>query len=341
MICSLNNCKVSKIDEPMVTCWLCLDAFHAKCVELSPRTADNLLENKGLRWSCKKCKVFDVEFFVFFKNTRKEFENIENDLLSLMDRFKKYKDILDSTSRIDNFLLSPSDSLRKRRKTSTILHQPEKNVIEQITFPSSQTVRNDADENQNERPLEVRENHVSAPKPSISVHVDKPEIQNASTNQNTVFIPSDNRMLSAATPTLDLTPSGSNKFYSPSSSPFVQNSTTNNGKPVNAPKELKVLAPMKTVFAARFAANTTVEDISHYIKTRLKTDIDLKIYKFKYSVKRSKSSFKIIVPVDNFNDVVNPAFWPPNAIIHEYVYKNNEPTDIVHLPTRNENSSKN
>ncbi|XP_059217587.1 uncharacterized protein LOC131994738 [Stomoxys calcitrans] len=54
--------------------------LHAKCVELSARTADNIREDKGLRWCCAKCKEFNVELYAFFKNTRSEFETINNEL---------------------------------------------------------------------------------------------------------------------------------------------------------------------------------------------------------------------------------------------------------------------
>ena len=76
MSCSKSNCRVTSDKDPMVNCWLCNIVYHAKCVELTARTADNLREDKGLRWCCSKCKIYDIQFYSFFKNTRKELEDI-------------------------------------------------------------------------------------------------------------------------------------------------------------------------------------------------------------------------------------------------------------------------
>ncbi|KNC31628.1 hypothetical protein FF38_01252 [Lucilia cuprina] len=67
MSCVKPKCR-NKAEVPMVACWLCNAVYHAKCVDLAPRTADNIREDKGL------------QFFSFFKYTRLELDNINNDL---------------------------------------------------------------------------------------------------------------------------------------------------------------------------------------------------------------------------------------------------------------------
>lgn len=313
MICAKPDCKFGNTEDQMVACWLCYTAYHAKCVQLSARTVDNLKEDKGLRWCCKKCKIFDIEFYTFFKNTRMEFDKISTDLTLLTEKFHKYKDVFDNASCLEKFLQSPSDSIRKRKKTSENL-----NIIPE------------ADLNQNLHPTTLCTTPTNIPNPEIpalnqsqsyapSIVINAPPHNKTSTN------------IAATSKGADSTPSGTNKFFTPTASP---NNIVRN-------KELRVVPSQKTIFIARFAADTSTDDITDYIRSNLKLSIDIKVFKFKYSEQRSKASFKVIVPEDYFDAIVNPDFWPPKAIVHEYIYRDNGRSNIVHLPSRNNEISKN
>lgn len=142
--------------------------------------------------------------------------------------------------------------------------------------------------------------------------------------------------------------SGSNQFSSPNI-PIINHSThvSPNAMTNNTPSQLIVVPPKKTIFAARFSDATTEENVSSYIKQKLNSlnkcppNIDINVFKFKYTERRSKSSFKIIVSEDIFDIIVDPYFWPDKAIIREYIYKPNAVSDIVDLPYHLSNVSKN
>ncbi|XP_059223125.1 uncharacterized protein LOC131996939 [Stomoxys calcitrans] len=231
MGCSKVNCKSSTSGDSMVSCWLCLDSYHDKCVELSVRTADNLRENKGLRWCCIKCRAYDAEFYSFFKTTRIEFNKISLELNSVLEKFNKYKQVFDNSSRLDQFLQSPSDSLRKRKK------------------PSDITVRTAAND---------ETNVISVPK------INLPDTFSTSVSSSK---PTDANKLTA-----EVIPSGTNQFYSPLTSPKSPNAPNTPASP-----NLRVVVPKKTIFAARFAAETSENDIISYINSKIGSNHEIKL----------------------------------------------------------------
>lgn len=316
MFCSKPYCNLSSSDL-FVSCWLCNVIYHAKCVNLSPRTADNLREDKGVRWCCTKCKVYDIKFFTFIKSTLSEIDDISNDLSLLTDKFKKYRELFDKVSCLNKYIDSPAKS-PKRKKTS----EPISNIV----------VASD--------PIAPRNNYNNIPVDHHPVPVTTFQTMDLNVIQNEKIPVSNNNLLDAIPPRskpphLNVTSSGSNTFFSPINSPITQKSPSLNPNDNNGPKQLKVVSMKKTIFAARFAAETTEEDIDFYIKSKINADININVFKFKYTQQRSKSSFKIIVPEEVFETIVNADFWPPKAIIHEYVYRENIQSDIVHLPARN------
>ena len=289
-------------------------------MELTARTADNLREDKGLRWCCSKCKIYDIQFYSFFKNTRKELEDISQDLLILTEKFKKHKDLFDNPTNLNTWLDSPSKSPKRKKMSPKSKKKISTNNSDSSPSTSPSTSSN-------------------GPPNVPSINISPGSSNNTATNPiitemvHPENIPSTNRLMP-----FNMMPSGTNIFYSPINSPSDTGSMENIN---NGPNQLKVISSKKTVFAARFAAETTEEDILFYIKSRLRMDIDVQIFKFKYTEKRSKSSFKIILPEDVFTIVVNPDFWPPKAIIREYIYKDNVSSNIVQLPPRLVDLSKN
>lgn len=70
-------------------CWLCDSLYHAKYVDLAPRT--------GLRGCCKKGPVFDIEFYKLFKNIRTQLNDMDSDLNNSCKKFPIYKEVLKKT----------------------------------------------------------------------------------------------------------------------------------------------------------------------------------------------------------------------------------------------------
>ncbi|KAH8285940.1 hypothetical protein KR018_006580, partial [Drosophila ironensis] len=77
------------------------------------------------------------------------------------------------------------------------------------------------------------------------------------------------------------------------------------------PKSLKVIPPSKHIFVSRLAPDTSEIDILAYIQAKVKADINREdVVKFKYSYTRHTSSFKIRVPLMDFDNICSANFWP-------------------------------
>lgn len=101
----------------------------------------------------------------------------------------------------------------------------------------------------------------------------------------------------------------------------------------NAPAiNLVAVAPKKTVFLSRLAADTSENDIITYIKSKIKPTADTVVKKFNFSNPRITSSFKVFVSEDLFDTVVNPSFWPQNTLVKEFVYRNKKNSNIASIP---------
>lgn len=353
MACSYSKCTVRSEREPFVSCWLCHYIIHAKCAELNSRVADNLNEDKGLRWCCKKCKVYDLQFYQFFRNTRSNFEDIIHHLALLSEKLNNHKEVFDNAPSLDQFINQPIDLSPKRKKT---LEAASKLISNNplLTLPGSST----SNHNANLILTAPQTSHLVPPtltsgaaSDAINTESNTTTTHSSANAQKVNVIPLTTHLSSS---TLSITPSTStsainrNSFFSPINSPFEPNPTQNNLTQISVnqngpitPKPLQIVPSNRAIFAARFAADTTVEDMSYYIKSKFNSDFDLTVIKFKYAEQRTKSSFKIIVPDELFEQIVNPDFWPPKAIIHEYTYRNNGSSNIARLPRQSESESKN
>lgn len=319
MNCSNAKCAIKSEKEPFIVCWLCLIVIHAKCAGLNNRTADDLNGNNesGLRWCCKKCRVYDIQFFTFIKSTRLNFEEILKFFLLIVEKFNIYKEIFENPPSFDKFVDQPVDLSPKRKKS-----------LENNSIATS----------------------IADTVPALTTRVEPPENTQSITENNPLYLggPSTSKhSLQNGHNTPRSATSLFQKFYTPINSPLNSVSGNVNGveNPLNslqpnAAKPLKVVSSKKAIFAARFAAETTTDDVSYYIKSKLNSDIDLTVIKFKYTEVRSKASFKIVVPEDVFDTIVNPDFWPKKTIIHEYIYRENK-SNIVHLPARSDRLPKN
>lgn len=106
--------------------------------------------------------------------------------------------------------------------------------------------------------------------------------------------------------------------------------------------DLKVIPPKKSIFISRFAYETTTDNIYNYIESKLNCNPDVLIKKFTYSEPRDITSFKLTVPNDLFDTLIDPTFWPNNTFIREYVIRNNtRSNNIVRLTSYSNNVSKN
>ena len=108
----------------------------------------------------------------------------------------------------------------------------------------------------------------------------------------------------------------------------------------NGHHPLRAIPPKKQIFVSRLASNTTVEDVDFYIKNIIGQNSDISIYKFSFAQPRTISSFKLTVPLEIFETLLEPNFWPINTMVREYIFRPNQ-QNIAVLPQNNSSGSKN
>lgn len=323
MACINKNCRIESDDERMLCCWLCHGNYHFKCTGLRVTVAEAVSIQTGLHWCCIDCRKIGVSFYRFFQGTKNHFQEIQEEASKLADRISIYGKLFDDFKSLDS--LSSPQSSPKRRKSS----KKDKTNNEK---PDDANFISPTNTNSNDLQLSNSSQH-------LFNFQQNPPLSYAQALTASAPALNSNSLSNSSQPML-FSSSNASTFVPPASTLNSAASTSaSNAYLVNTPKNLKVVSKKKTVFAARFAAETSEIDVSYFIKEKLGIDIEINVFKFTYAVKRNSSSFKIIVPEEVFDKVVNPSFWPAKALIKEYIYKEND--NIAHLPSRTEDASKN
>lgn len=323
MDCINKNCTITGT-ERMVSCWLCNGYCHLKCSGgLKARDADALLDkSKFLQWTCHNCRKIRVEFYNLFQSSRNEFDTICKDFSVLNEKLLKYGELFSKFSSLEKFVISESSS-PKRKKTMETLPLPQLLCNSNLqpadlmhvaqSFPSSDT---------NTPQIE----HIpETPIQSLAL----PLVNQPLANQQFSTSPIPTIIAIPETPILN-GPLTSNISSSQGSS------TSNISSGKKEPTVLKTIPPRKTIFASRFACDTTTEDISSFLQSKvdISTLDNISIYKMN---SRNRASFKIIVPEYLFELIVNPGIWPKHAIIREFIYRDNENVRIPKAPIQSKN----
>lgn len=116
----------------------------------------------------------------------------------------------------------------------------------------------------------------------------------------------------------------------------------NSGNNCAATGDLRVIPPRKQIFISRFAFDTSVDEIDAYIKSKIGKSVDLNVHKFTYSQMRTITSFKLTVPFEIFNVIIDPSFWPEHVLVREYEQNvNRRPVNVAYLPKQQLTQSKN
>lgn len=304
MDCSSEKCTFTGT-ERMVSCWLCVEPFHLRCTGgLKPRDADALADaGKHLQWTCPRCRMIGVEFYNFFKNSRGEFDRINNDLVALQAKFSKYGELFTKFHNLDKFAgtLHPSSPKKKKTPALTTISEP-LNLIDMNTI---------------------------SPLPSTSANSNvAPPVESV-----TATPVMDSSSMPAFNFTASIDPKRTLRSSSKSAAPLDHHASgISNGLP-SGPKKLTVVKPRKTIFVSRLARDTTVDDLLFYVKSKIDVDLDILCFKINADQNRSISSFRLIVPCEIFDRIVDPEFWPIGILVREYVYRENSRSKPAVLPS--------
>lgn len=321
----------------------------------------------GLCWRCPDCRQIGADFHRFFQSTKKLFLEVKDEASKLSERISAYGRLFEEFKSLDS-LKFPQSSPKRRKpsnkdhtnkeKSDENYQSPSNNNSNNINCQlpnAAQTLINFqhppvsyAQALTSSGPslpaVNFNSNSVPTPQPMLfSYHNPSTNslIPSNTNNNNINIIPSipSNVInnLNPPFPALDtsascssrtanhLTVNSNNNAHIPSN--LITNNINNNNVH-SASKPLVVAPSRKAIFISRFASDTTETDVADYVKSKIGIDTEITVYKFVFMEKRNKSSFKIIIPEDVFETVVNSNFWPAKAIVHEYIYREN----VARLP---------
>ncbi|XP_037816681.1 uncharacterized protein LOC119607035 [Lucilia sericata] len=226
---------------------------------------------------------------------------IQDEVAKLSDRISKYGKLFEDFNSLDT-LKSPAQSSPKRRKSSRKIKEKQDDPQTDNNSPAQQNNPDIATTSATTRPAVTR----SAVTPSAV----KPTVANPF-GSSLIQIPNANVIYGSEIDAASSIHNNPAPVISDTSNQLNQHNlnyaevVTNNGINPIVNRELRVIPPKKHIFISRFAFDTSAEDINYYIKSKLNQDADISVYKFNYSQARSITSFKITVPFDIFNCVVN------------------------------------
>lgn len=305
MECLNKKCTITDSEHRMLSCWLCLGLIHFKCSGLPTLTAEATTKYDVLIFVCPNCKKTGAEFYRFFQKRKSIFLKIKNDLMNLSNHATDYENLFEEFPLLDN-IKSPPESSPKRRKSA-------RNPNKGNSASSPGASESNSNESDHITPSSSTANSKTAKTTSILSKLNK--------NNNK----SKEKIINADAVNNNPTPIANN-----SDSQLTENQIC------VIPQE------KKSIFISRFAFETTAEDIDDYIKSKLDRTADINTKKFTYLQPRSITSFKITVPADLFDQLVDPVFWPNNTLVREFIFKENQrKNNIVYLPQRISNNTKN
>jgi len=324
MNCCFDKCVLANKDDSstrFVSCWLCSKLSHLKCAGLNGSILDKIEQCIGIKWSCWTCRKVVINFSKMTGTARTAFGEMQID----HDRLTKKMDAL---GKIIN--CSEYDTLRDTREVGTMA----------MISPDNGAAAGHNDCNMPADihcllPIPSNLNTFASPIPSpTDLQMPSPssvtaplEITHSSTIQASTSIskttaetscPAISRpratrsqQLREASAPVSSVPSMSN------TSSVISTERSHARRPMI--NNLRTVLPKKSIFISRLATDTTEADINEFISRNYKPVPEMIIQKFNFSTTRGVASFKILVPDEHFNEIVDESFWPSEIIVHEYL----------------------
>ncbi|XP_073814968.1 uncharacterized protein [Musca autumnalis] len=329
MACPYEICNIKDDNELCVSCWFCLDQWHVKCARISANVVDTINQNVGVRWCCVNCRKLSADFYNFVKDLQNELKSIKDEFISVSSRFESFSNLFDKYRDLDDFVSSPFGSGQKRKRAAK--KAPNKSVpIRKALLPAGNT-RSQSVSTPDKIEAVCDQSYAGiAAQPALEVGkgsvvgvVPLESMSNGSVALKNASQPSPSIQEPQVPTTVAASGAGS----------------ATNGKPLQSDQRPLSMTPvMKAVFLSRFPSETTADDINYYIKSKIEGDYFLRGFKLRSSFSINRSSFKIVVNENIFNQLMLKEFWPAKAFIKEFVERSD---NLAHLPQRPVSVSKN
>ncbi|KAL9925421.1 uncharacterized protein ACN2A1_013052 isoform 1-T3 [Glossina fuscipes fuscipes] len=332
MECLYTPCraKTSPESDRFVSCWLCERFGYAKCAGIVGRAADAVGDpSKGLRWSCPDCRQRDIDFYKLFTETRNGFSELSRNLGSLWEKFELIKSRFDECRFIEH-----SSTTRSVACGTSPLGFSKSGSLVQVTAPSNSKMNSnfsDIAESVGSKTVINKRASLSVlsyaevarvSPPRAATHSNQaPSLKSNEVKNKSSSSPGCSRVnaghqtgqVSQAAGTMAITPS----IFSPTlNSPIV------NPPPIPSNDLcLTAVPPRKAIFVSRLAPETSVDNVKSYLAAKVPS-VNLKrvsIFKMAPSQSRAISSFKILVPTENSDMLLNKSLWPVGSLIKEFI----------------------
>lgn len=323
MQCSSEKC-LKPSNERTVSCWLCLKFFHLKCSNsgVKARDADAISDpQKHLQWTCSSCRGVNIELYKFFTTYKEKFQRINTEFISLQSKMANFGNLFSDFKKLEEqaTLLPTSSTMNKNTNTDN------GDTSNNLTTDASIVSANHSSSS-----------HAISSLNSLSATFTGPISAGAGSScpAITLYRPDCASLLSIENANeTDSNYSDDNPENYPSPLGTINNSQ-------QVPRPLRAVPRNRLIFISRLAEDTTTEEVEYFIKSKCGDSALISSYKFVYSQPRSISSFKITVPDELFNNILEPSFWPENTFVREYKVKERS-NRVAHLPVHAANTSKN
>lgn len=352
-----HECSVCKknTNDVSVSCAICLQSFHAKCIGIKGKDADKLIAIPGLCYYCEKHRKIsgDVLHWKIIKleKTFKSLVAILSELQNIFDfDVSDIEKMSDGFSNIDRLLHQPHDTEHLQliqRQQDQIINQQLQLQQMQLQLSDNDDLQRIQQDHQYPKPVDDQPKQQRVPadqqKCQHQLH-DQHQKQNPQqlklqslepqqTNINARTLRSKKKVILPVTIVTPNTP-----LNNVPSSPPLPTSTDNppltsdvcNRSPGSAisvanlpsPSDctLRVVPPPFVVFLSRLEYGTKPNDIMNYLANK---GIDTSSIRCQSLTPanlpgRLSASFKLIAPTLIGKTIVNPNFWPSNMIVKEF-----------------------
>ncbi|XP_044747921.1 uncharacterized protein LOC123309099 [Coccinella septempunctata] len=328
--CTQCTNKIDRYDDS-IECANCANSYHIKCANLSLESYNKLRENCADKWICENCRQMgeNASNFINRETQTAEYLHSTMDFSKLREQivadisaifFKEINDLKTIITNQSKQIKELSSELRSFKKQKNLIAAPHDS-----NTPSNQPVRNIPDDS-------------SLSSASVPLNVTPACIPDKE-------IPKLNETLTG-----DLCVTGENssewstvtkrrKRKNPRNSPAVNpispripiSETTTVTKKINRPlvgtlkSNILHVAPKKQLsylHVSRLSPETTVLELQNFLKEHIQ---NVSCEKLNSKQPELYSSFKVSLPTEYFNTVMNPEFWPEGIAVNKFFIKRHQP----------------
>lgn len=306
MACRSSSCNAkTREDKRGLLCAICLGFYHTKCVALPSKIVDTIRDSDGLQWVCYQCKSFSSDIPKIYCYLKTGFTEIKNDLAKTMAKLNKYESYLNNLSHADN-RKNLSLAENSRANSEPLLFNATSPLPSSHPAVSASTSNGNGSSAAAVSASTSNVNGSSAAAPilqSANLHINTVDLTGHTANVHPSNVAANNAVVEATHEHQDANHADHNDGTTP------------------APKPLVAASIRKNIFVSRLAADTSEIDVHYYISSKIPQASNISVHKYRFNFDRKISSFKILIPEELLDSVLDKDFWPSGIIARLYEFR--------------------